>query len=306
MSDVASDLEEDKSAFNSMSEYFSVSNTPLNQGVIFERRVPDAKMKNYHHHPSIEINFLQCGTMTYSFSGNSVVIPSDRLVVFWAANPHRVIDAQRTTHITNAYASLSEFLSWQLPPEFVSSIMSGAVLAANTTSPLDTALTDLWAHENGAGHLVHHRLHTREVATRLHRMAVEGWQNLHFPKEEVVTVTLGRSSVRHVEGMILFIGKNFAERITVPDVASHVGLSTNHAISIFKKYVGQTIKEHLNDLRMFHAKTLLAESDHKIASIAMDVGFGSLSAFYTAFSNSTGTSPAVFRNQVKRTKNRRS
>ena len=48
--------------------------------------------KGYHHHTSIELNFLQGCEMEYSFSGQKTKLTSDRLTVFWGAAPHKVSD----------------------------------------------------------------------------------------------------------------------------------------------------------------------------------------------------------------------
>jgi len=45
---------------------------------------------------------------------------------------------------------------------------------------------------------------------------------------------------------------------------------------------------------------LLTETDEKVAIIALDSGFTSLSAFYEAFSKANGISPAHYRAKVRR------
>ena len=66
-------------------------------------------------------------------------------------------------------------------------------------------------------------------------------------------------------------------------------------MSLFRKMMGRTIKQHITDMRMFYAKMILSETDAKVLTVAMDSGFGSLSTFYEAFQKHVGISPAAFR-----------
>ena len=118
---------------------------------------------------------------------------------------------------------------------------------------------------------------------------------LFRPQTNSSSFVISGNSVQHIDKMLRFIAANFTHRLTVQDVAREAGVSPNYAITLFKKMLGRTVKEHITDMRIVHAKMLLVETDRKILSVAMDCGFPSLSSFYEAFSCHTGTSPAAFR-----------
>ena len=87
--------------------------------------------------------------------------------------------------------------------------------------------------------------------------------------------------------------------LTVRDVARHVRLSPRHAMVLFRRAVGVSIKTYITRTRISHAQMLLANSDMKVISIALDSGFNSLSSFYDAFRAQQNCTPAAFRVEAR-------
>lgn len=276
-------------------DYFDGDVHSLDRGISLQVRKPTSSEEPAHFHPSIEINYLQKCDMTYSFSGHEVELRRGRFCVFWAAHPHRKIGVKDSGTMTNVYVSLSEFLQWSLPSEFVNILLSGAVLTTLKEQDGDAALANRFASEVEAKDTLWQRLHAREMQARLHRMALEGWDVIYQPKDTQKTVLIGGHAIVHFEKMLRFVALNFASKIGVADVAEAAGLSQGHATALFKQMLGRTIMGHIKDMRIVHARMLLVETDRKILTIAMECGFGSLSSFYQCFQNYAGTSPVAFR-----------
>ncbi len=266
------------------------------QNILIEHHVPLPHDDPYHFHPSIEVNYLSGCDMTYSFSGDEVFVERGRLCVFWAAYPHRTIKVSDPGLITNAQIVLSEFLKWPMPAEFRNVLLGGGVIAGSTKLVSDRALSTRWAEEMADQTPGRQKLHSLEVQSRLYRLALEGWDILLAPKSAPPQKILDGNAVEQFEKMLLFIGHHFRSQISVKDVAQAGGISIDYAILLFKSTLGQTIKQHITDVRVEHAKMLLSETDRRILTVAMDCGFGSLSAFYDAFQSRTKTSPVAFRN----------
>lgn len=277
------------------SEYFDRDVHSVENGISLQYRTPTYTPELAHFHPSIEINYLQNCDMTYSFSGREFELPRGRFCVFWAAHPHRKIRVQDTGYMTNVYVTLSEFMQWSLPSEFVNMLLSGAVLITTEEQDGDSALANRFAAEVDANDSHWRRLHSREMQARLHRMALEGWDVVIEPEHYQKTALIGGQAIVHFEKMLRFVALNFSSKIAVTQVADAAGISQSHAIALFKKMLGKTIMGHIRDMRIVHAKMLLVEDDRKILSVAMECGFGSLSTFYKCFHDCTGQSPAAFR-----------
>ena len=277
------------------SHFAKAGYSPKGLGVYLQHHIPEPEVSAYHFHPSIEVNFLEDCEMSYSFSGKEVQIPKDRLCVFWAAHPHRVLNVEGKGKITNIYVYLSEFMKWPLPSELVNTLLSGAVICARERTAGDFEMTSRWAQEVDQMSGYYQRLHALEIQARLYRLATEGWDVLLDSTIQREANIVGAKAIVQFEKMLRFIADHFGNPIKVSDVAKEADISERYAIKLFSKMLGRTVKQHINDTRMFHAKMLLMETDLKILTIALDTGFVSLSAFYDAFTKSTGVTPAAFR-----------
>ena len=70
-------------------------------------------------------------------------------------------------------------------------------------------------------------------------------------------------------------------------------------MSVFKKSTGMTLNEYVSLLRLSYAQALLMRDDVNVLQVAMDSGFGSLSAFNSSFRKLAGMSPSDFRRQAR-------
>ncbi len=73
-----------------------------------------------------------------------------------------------------------------------------------------------------------------------------------------------------------------------------------HLSRLFKKHLGVTPTQFINELRLNYAANLLANSDETIASIALEAGFENLSHFYHLFKLKFKRSPKQFRADNKK------
>lgn len=88
--------------------------------------------------------------------------------------------------------------------------------------------------------------------------------------------------------------------LTIDELASSLGCSRHHLSQAMNERLGKSFYDCINQYRVEEAKLLLADPSramHKIASIAYDAGFNSLSTFNDVFKKTTGITPSQFRKQ---------
>lgn len=68
-----------------------------------------------------------------------------------------------------------------------------------------------------------------------------------------------------------------------------------HLCKSFRRYLGKTPTDFVNELRINHAARMLADSNVDILEIAEQLRFRSLSRFYSLFKRCYGMSPAAYR-----------
>lgn len=97
-----------------------------------------------------------------------------------------------------------------------------------------------------------------------------------------------------------YIQRHLGERMSLDDVAAHVGLSKRHLQRLFHKSVRMTIQQFIIHSRVHAAAQEIRQSKRPIIEIALMFGFCDQSAFSTTFRRITGTPPREYRNRFLR------
>ncbi|KAF1058260.1 AraC family transcriptional regulator [Burkholderia gladioli] len=96
--------------------------------------------------------------------------------------------------------------------------------------------------------------------------------------------------------VIDYVDANFAEPITLHDIARHAGLSRMHFAAQFRLATGLTPHAYLTRRRVEQAKTLLRRG-LPIVEVALASGFAGQAHFSTVFREATGLTPRRWRLQ---------
>ncbi len=100
-------------------------------------------------------------------------------------------------------------------------------------------------------------------------------------------------------GMVCeYISAHLPESIYVEELAAIAGLGKSAFSRLFKKSMGRTVPQYVNELRITRACLLLAETDLTVSQIAMDCGFVSPAHFQRQFREHQHCAPLAYRGQV--------
>lgn len=97
-----------------------------------------------------------------------------------------------------------------------------------------------------------------------------------------------------------YIHEHLTEPISREAVAAKASLSAGAFSRFFKTRTGKTLPQYVNELRVGRACSRLAETDDKVADIALDCGFENLANFNRQFQRLMGASPRAYRQQFRR------
>ena len=92
-----------------------------------------------------------------------------------------------------------------------------------------------------------------------------------------------------------YIDQNYAEPITLPDLAKKFYLTPQYLSAFFQENFHTTFKNYLNDQRLFYSLRDLRSSRLPISEIAIQNGFSSFSAYRKNFVRRYGMTPSEFR-----------
>ena len=98
-----------------------------------------------------------------------------------------------------------------------------------------------------------------------------------------------------LRGMIAYIHRHYADKLTLSEIAKAVGVSGREASRCFKKNIGQSPVEYLIAFRLNEAKKLLRESGLPIMEIGLRCGFSDSAYFGRAFRAAFGVTPGAYR-----------
>lgn len=97
-----------------------------------------------------------------------------------------------------------------------------------------------------------------------------------------------------------YVNAHLEDRISLEDVAGHVGVSPFYFCKVFKQAAGMTLTEYVNRRRIEWAKRQLSNPRSRITEVAFDVGFQSISQFNRSFLKYVGESPTRYRESLAR------
>jgi AraC-like DNA-binding protein/quercetin dioxygenase-like cupin family protein len=109
----------------------------------------------------------------------------------------------------------------------------------------------------------------------------------------------GKLKNHHVTAGLDFLVNSYTSKISVEDVARHIGLSPRHFSRLFSQEMGLTVQDYLSIFRIKKAKDMLHNSELDITQIAYSLGFNSSQYFTTWFKRVEHVTPKQYRNTIR-------
>ncbi len=109
-------------------------------------------------------------------------------------------------------------------------------------------------------------------------------------EEDTETPDLEEARLFHE--MLGFVHANFAQPLSVKDIADSARLNKNRCTALFKKYTNMSPIKYVNEYRLYTAKNMILHTDKSISDISADVGYNQISHFIEQFRLSYGMSPS--------------
>ncbi|KNF07120.1 AraC family transcriptional regulator [Gottschalkia purinilytica] len=103
----------------------------------------------------------------------------------------------------------------------------------------------------------------------------------------------------YVKKALDYIDARHSEPITLEDISKYLNINKCYFCSILKKETGKTFSQTLNEIRVYHSKRLLLETNLSILDIALSVGFNNQNYYSIVFKKLTNKTPVEFRNSER-------
>lgn len=101
--------------------------------------------------------------------------------------------------------------------------------------------------------------------------------------------------VESIKTALTYIKENYQDKIYIADLAGQVNLNEQYFCRLFKKAIGCSPIEYLNEYRIKQAKRLLEETDLPVMEVCLECGYNNLGNFLREFRKYTKTTPLQYR-----------
>ena len=254
-----------------------------------------------HRHGHVEANMLRHASMVYQMEDRTITLPSNTLAIFWAGQPHRVLDVLPdgigTPELCNIYMPLDWLLMLPRLQQMKVDLLAGDMLDLGGDDHLWRQLLK-WQGDCNTNQQSLINCAQSEIAQLLRRKTLETYKKLGTHPHKLQKAKSNDAERRHAIIMVRHIIEHLDQDLSSISIAKIAGLSTNHAHSVFTRTIGLSMRQFTIRLRLQLAHSALNETDRSIARIANDCGFGSISLFYQHFKRLYGKTPQQARGIV--------
>ena len=114
--------------------------------------------------------------------------------------------------------------------------------------------------------------------------------------------TVNEETAVYFTKVLSYIDENYASPLDLQELAQKYGLNYSYLSQLFKKAIGVSFVEHLTNIRLTHACSMLSETYISVADIAEAVGFRDYHYFCSTFKRYYGVTPSQYRRSVRNSK----
>ncbi len=217
-----------------------------------------------------DLTFVLKGSMHYTVNGKSYVLnENDAILLPPGSKRQRAEGIQKVHYVSFNFQTFPEC---ELPvPIFLENIITQdirkliAVFSQQHISPL---------------------YHSKEKLFNV----------LNYILFEILDAVDLKSNHPEVKKIRKFIDENVSKKITLQMLGDHVHLSKEYVAYIFKKNVGKTVIEYVNERKMMLAKNMIKNEKMSLKDVAENLGYENYGYFSRVFKKHFNTTPIQFKN----------
>lgn len=255
----------------------------------------------FHWHEEIEIHFATEGNgrffiddSEYSIEKGDIVFIAPRIIHSGKSNTGDLLDLCYVIDSEYLMSRNNEYNTDKFFTELVNTKISCPVIRAGDLGyeKMAAALRtiDSCAVNKGS-------VYQLEIKRCLYDFFIELYKNNHLALSKENN---SRSETKNlIKQSISYIQKNASSRLTIDQIASHVGLSSSYFMKMFKENAKMTCVEYIRLFRLNNASDMLKETDESILQIAHECGFFNLSLFNREFKKHFSLTPSLYRKKYK-------
>lgn len=233
----------------------------------------------FHWHKEMEFYYVISGGVKLLYNGKSEVITENKVALVNKYSPHKSLGFLPETEYYIIHIDLEHKIFSGIKTLFyITDLIEGEELTV-FLNPL------LEEYNNGS----------MESSYRCIAIIYQLYAQLHEKNSDHKKTLYDNHQLNTCLNVLSFIHEKYTEKITIPLLAHHVNLSSEHLCRIFKKCTGLTITEYVNTVRCTSAMGFLEEGI-SVMEVAELVGFADYNYFSRTFKKIIGHAPSKYNN----------
>ncbi|WP_305117376.1 AraC family transcriptional regulator [Acutalibacter muris] len=145
--------------------------------------------------------------------------------------------------------------------------------------------------------LCSHRPEGYELLVQTHFMQIWVELSAHCAAQAGGGQSEDPEKLRRLREILTFLHEHYADKITLEDIAAHVGLCKSECCRFFKRQMGTPLFDYLLDYRVGKSLINLKEGS-SVSEAAEAAGFNDPSYYAKVFRAHTGRSPSQYRKEI--------
>lgn len=251
-----------------------------------------------HWHVDLEFIAVENGMMTYYVNGNAVPLEKGQGIFVNSSRLHGFhSDRPGCSYFCVLVHPMLLCASRQIEQSFVAPALNGVpyLLLDEKTKWQGQVLKKLkeiclWRDKDGA---------PLKIQSLCYDLWLTLYQQIFREQKPFQTPEKIGRGLTALKDMVLYIQRNYREKISLEDIAKSGAVCKNTCISLFKKYLRDTPVNYLILYRLGKAVNLLTSSGLSITETAYETGFLNISYFIRSFRKVYGCSPLEYRKSKK-------
>ena len=260
------------------------------------RQEPGASFANIHWHPETEIIYMKEGSVMMRIgrqtfpllAGQIAFVSPGQLHTIWGIEPNSRIDS-----VVFSLELLTLPESHFFQRDMIAPLISGSIRFPYVIRNNDAAYPVV-------SNLIK-EMHAAEKNSSKYKPIIFSSLVQLFTAMmdfmEPSSIGLPQHPNEAIKSCLEFMNHNYSQRITLQEIAAQAHLHRNYLCALFKEYTGQTVFQHLTQIRVEAAAKLLRTQSLSVSRIASMCGFESTSFFSKKFKAIMGTSPKEYNMQ---------
>lgn len=254
----------------------------------------------WHWHDEVEFTLAVAGHMEYRVNDSRYLL----------AEGQGLFCNSGALHFGSMQDCDCDYISITVHPRLLAGF-EGSVVGAKYVSPLieSQGLSSLlltgdepWQAE-AMGHL--HRIYGLcgerpegyELLVQSFFMQIWAGLSTHCTSQASQGQSEDPEKLRRLREILTFLHEHYADKITLEDIAAHVGLCKSECCRFFKRQMGTPLFDYLLDYRIGRSLSSL-KSGSSVAEAAEASGFSDPSYYAKVFRAHTGRSPSQYRKEL--------